>query len=330
MTTSNPARNRGTMTGRLQPGASLRGERLVRQDLAGVDLSHADLTDADLSGCNLAGARLVGANLRGASLFEANLEGAELLGAQLQDANLELCRAARAGLGGVDATGASFFAADLKEACLSDARLGSADLRTADLRGARLQRVELAGAALDRADLRDVDLERADVADATLTDADLRRARVRGISGFETADWIGADVFEIDFTGAYLVRRHIQDENYLHEFRTRDRLSAVLHRIWWLTSDCGRSVSRWALWTGLFALGYALLYAGMDIDWGGAPTALSPLYFSVVTLTTLGYGDVLPRSAVAQAAVMSQVVIGYVLLGGLISIMSNKMARRAD
>ena len=54
------------------------------------------------------------------------------------------------------------------------------------------------------------------------------------------------------------------------------------------------------------------------------------LYFSLVTLTTLGYGDILPVSVAAQMLVVLEVSIGYVMLGGFISILSNKLARRAD
>jgi len=54
------------------------------------------------------------------------------------------------------------------------------------------------------------------------------------------------------------------------------------------------------------------------------------LYYSIVTLTTLGYGDVVPASAPAQVLATIQAVLGYVGLGGFLSILANKMARRAD
>lgn len=57
---------------------------------------------------------------------------------------------------------------------------------------------------------------------------------------------------------------------------------------------------------------------------------LTPYYFSWVTLTTLGYGDVLPASTAAQVVVMLEVFAGYMSLGGLLSIFSNKMARRGS
>ena len=72
------------------------------------------------------------------------------------------------------------------------------------------------------------------------------------------------------------------------------------------------------------------LYELVALDYGDYPTFLSSFYYSVVTLTTLGYGDVLPASPAAQIVAMVEVALGYVMLGGLLSIFSNKMARRAD
>jgi hypothetical protein len=120
------------------------------------------------------------------------------------------------------------------------------------------------------------------------------------------------------------------DENYIAELRSRDRWGEALYQVWWATSDCGRSFVRWGLWTVLMAVVFGLLYGWLNVDFGANPNWFSPLYFSVVTFTTLGYGDVLPVSGAAHAVVMVQVVCGYVMLGGLMSIFSNKMARRAD
>ncbi|MEM9693958.1 MAG: ion channel [Myxococcota bacterium] len=50
----------------------------------------------------------------------------------------------------------------------------------------------------------------------------------------------------------------------------------------------------------------------------------------MVTMTTLGFGDAIPASTGAQALVIIQVITGYVMLGGLLSLLSNKMARRAE
>ena len=75
---------------------------------------------------------------------------------------------------------------------------------------------------------------------------------------------------------------------------------------------------------------FALIYTYVAIDYGEHQTWFSGIYYSVVTITTLGYGDVLPASFVGQVVAIAEVISGYVMLGGLISIFSNKVARRAE
>ncbi len=45
--------------------------------------------------------------------------------------------------------------------------------------------------------------------------------------------------------------------------------------------------------------------------------------------TTLGFGDVKPQTEVAAIIVMAEVITRYIMLGGLISILANKLARRS-
>lgn len=307
------------------PRADLRGRDLRGASLRGADLVGADLTDADLREADLCGATLVGACLHG-----ADLRGARLLHADLTDADLSTVNATDVALGGATLDGAAMFGADLSNASLSQATLRNADLRTTRFGGARFVGADLTGADLSRADLSCADMTDATLGGASLHDADLRETTVRGIHGAEAADWVGASFSSADFTGAYLARREAIDQNYLHEFRNRGRLHELLYRLWWVTSDCGRSFLRWGAWTGVFALVFSGIYPFVEIDYGGHETAISSVYFSVVTLTTLGYGDVLPASQTAQLVVMLEVVLGYVMLGGLLSIFATKMGRRGE
>ena len=313
-----------------KPTTDLRAIPLAGKDLSGLDLTGLDLTEADLSGANLKNARLSRAVLRYAVLMGATLEGAELLGADLSGANLNDCRAVRAGFGRIEARGASFFNAQLDGSTFIDAVLSGADFRAARLRGARLRKADLREADFSRADLREADLGLSTVAGASFERADLRGARLRALQGYRRASWIGVDLRDVDFTGAYSLRRHVMDENYLFEFRTRSRWSAFLYWLWWLTSDCGRSLWRWAAWNFLVMGFFALAYARAGVQAAHPHTALTPLYYSVVTFTTLGYGDVVPVTATAQVLAMVEVVLGYLGLGGLLAILANKMARRAE
>ncbi len=308
---------------------SLSGIRLVGADLSRLDLTGADLSHAQLLRCDLSESRLVGANLSDALLHDVDLTGAELLGADLTGADLTNSTLDRAGLGQVTAPGTMFFGVTAKAATFTGADLRDSDFRVANLHSSRMLTATLTNADFSSANLTSVDLTGTELAAATFRQADLRESRLKDVSGYCSADWIGADIQHVDFTGAWLLRRHIQDENYLHEFRTQSAGHERLYQLWKLTSDCGRSLWRWSLWTAMIALVYAAAYTQVAIDWGEEPTMFSPVYYSVVTFTTLGYGDVLPGSTAAQLLAMSEVVLGYFSLGGMMSILSDKMARRA-
>ncbi len=312
------------------PVTDLRGINLIGEDLRGLNLAGCGLMGADLSDADLTGANLSRADLRHASLYRAKLEGCEFLGASLRGANLSECRAERASFGHADLTGANLFHACLRKATFGSACLVDADLRAADLEGARIREADLTGAHLTRARLKGADLGKSRVAGADFQNADLREARLRGLGGFKKASWIGTNIQHVDFTGAYLLRRHILDENYLFEFRTQSRYTRFLYFLWWITSNCGRNLTPWFLWNAALGIAFGLVYSVVDVDFGPYRTALSPFYYSFVTLTTLGYGDVVPVSGAAQVAATVEVLLGYLGLGGLLSILANKMARRAD
>ncbi len=298
--------------------------------MSGQDLSRADLSGQDLSEADLSGARLFKANLRGAILTEANLRGADLTGADLSEAVLDMVDARQAGFGMADLRGARLFSARLDRATFTKADLRGADLRCAKLRGARIREADLRGCDLTEAVMRGCDLSLTRVEGADFDNADLRQARLRMVKGYEKASWIGTDIRDINFAGAYLLRRFIVDQNYIEEFRSRGRFARILYYLWLVTSDCGRSMFRWCFWIFIQTFFFAWLYTLVGVDFGRYPTVLSPLYYSVVTLTTLGYGDVVPKTIMGQLVAMAEVITGYLMLGGLLSILSNRLARRAD
>lgn len=308
----------------------LRGKVLANRDLSGLDLSGADLSGADLSGANLSNATLVGADLSRAKLHGAQLDGAEFLDARMVDVNLSQAKGegvgfARADLTGAFAAGARLINGSWSEACLERANFGGATLKSGRFRGANLSAAQFV-----RADLRGTDLSMARLGQTNFNLADLRGCGMSHVTEYKSSNWIGANVLDVDFHGAYLVRRHLMDENYLYEFRKQGTFNRVLYWIWWATSDCGRSLARWTAWVVVVIIVYGLAYSFADVDFGRHETSLSPLYFSIVTITTLGYGDVIPASTTAQVLAVSEAIFGYIGLGGLLSIFSQKMARRAE
>lgn len=265
-------------------------------------------------------ARLLEGDLRGRDLTGRDLHGVDLNGRDLT---------------GVDFSGSDLSGADLGKARLDDARFVEARLEGANLRGATgervvLTRARLRGADLARSRLPLVQLFGAYVHHANFDRAVLRGGAMAGMRGYDSATWKNVDIREVDTHGTHLARRVIDDQNYIHEFRSRSRRNELIYWIWWATSDCGRSVGRWALLTLLLVVTFSFAFTCVSIDYGAHETWFSPFYYSVVTMTSLGYGDVVPRTPWGQAVAMLEVTVGYVMLGGLMSIFSTKMARRAD
>ena len=143
--------------------------------------------------------------------------------------------------------------------------------------------------------------------------------------------------------------RKIKDDMYLLSFLKKH---PKLHFLWWLFADCGRSFFRWALWSLGFALLFGIIFSPSPEwfpDWwinlcekigpnfeqtskafsGKSPDFFSLLYFSIVTFTTLGFGDIVSANMTARILVTLEVILGYIMLGGLISILANKLARRS-
>ncbi len=300
------------------------------EDLRGANFNGADLRNLDFSGRDLRGIQLFGADLRGANFQEANLEEAELSTANLEGALLDGAHCKRAGFGRANLSNTSLFRADLEHVTLTQANLSQANLSCANLSHSRMREANLTEADLTESNLCYAELSLSDIHKANFSNADLRHSRLRMIRRFKSANWIGVDIRDVNFSGAYLMRREIIDQNFIKEFRSYNGLSKVLYYPWLWTCDCGRSMLRWCCCIGALLLFFTYLYSFVGIDYGSYPTSLSPLYFSVVTLTTLGFGDVTPSSLGGQIVVMLEVSTGYIMLGGLLSIFSNKLARRGE
>lgn len=76
-----------------------------------------------------------------------------------------------------------------------------------------------------------------------------------------------------------------------------------------------------------FALAYYALAANVDGQLVGIATRIDALYFSTVTMTTVGYGDVHATGQVVRALVTAQLVFDVAFLGVLASLLSRRLAR---
>ena len=98
-------------------------------------------------------------------------------------------------------------------------------------------------------------------------------------------------------------------------------------------------MSLWILLSFVIALLFGVAYANY-FSWGWLPnlggqieaiesTAFTPYHFSFVTFTTLGFRDITPKGSLVGEYVTVEVMLGYLMLDGLISIFSSKIAQRS-
>ena len=72
----------------------------------------------------------------------------------------------------------------------------------------------------------------------------------------------------------------------------------------------------------VFASGYINMSARNPHSFSEHLNRTSALYFTVVTLATIGYGDITPRTDLARTVVMIQVVVNIVILGSAVRVIS--------
>ena len=134
------------------------------------------------------------------------------------------------------------------------------------------------------------------------------------------------------------LKRYIDDEQWIASWKKRGKMQRFLFVIWEVMCHCGRSIGLWAFWSISFAGVFGLIYWRSFSNCFGFTNerllgktlhVYDYFYYSVVTFTTLGFGDIVPTQPWAKFMVALEVVIGYVMLGGLISIFANKLARRS-
>lgn len=308
------------------PGLLTHGEYaeadFSERDLAGLDLSHGDFYKASLQSANLKKTALNGAEMSHARMQNAALYKASFVNAVLLEADLE---------------GADLSSADCRGADFRGVNLSGANLSGADLRNANFSHANLTGADMSRTDVTGTKFHFAKFTDVNVTH--IRYGTFRDMIGL----YYGIQGIEQTFGNALFVR-DAKDQDYIDSLyqAIQDKprglvrsADLILFRAWSLI-DHGRSLAKVSYYAFLIAMIYGLIYLmDMIYDWkimdysNSAKTWFTPFYYSVVTYTTLGYGDVTANSLFGEILVISEVIVGYFTLGLLLAILANTIARRS-
>ncbi len=90
-----------------------------------------------------------------------------------------------------------------------------------------------------------------------------------------------------------------------------------------------RSAAVLASFSAIINILFSFLYMALSSHFKGlSGNFLESLYFSIVTFTTLGYGDVTPCDDLGRILVILEVVIGYITLGSFLFILGQKVSQR--
>lgn len=129
----------------------------------------------------------------------------------------------------------------------------------------------------------------------------------------------------------YIQENTLRGQNY---YRNRSYWKFILYWMWGRSCSYGTSISKWFSMSAVFILMFGIIFwcatlfnipvvdsTNIPMNW------FSHLYFSVITFTTLGYGDIAPVNMCGQILCTIEVVVGYLMLGGLLSVFSKKIIK---
>ena len=291
--------------------------------------------------------------LEGAKLKEATLDGANLLDANLDGARLSSATFDRTtNLRNASLHGANLCGATLDRANLDEATLDQAELSFATLNGAKLAKARLRGTEMSYTELRKVRLAGADLRGATVRQAEVDgKTHIEDIVSIYPPDIPVKVDTQTDFRGVGLEAATVQPDRlgqlqyccrrleWEDWYRNTNWLLEWSTWLFWQVSDYGRSTKRILGWLAILSVVFAAAYGvGEVLSDGGLVSGLTTtvegnmevlwyvvpfraFYFSVVTMTTLGVGDLVAHheSIPGHFLLAFQTFLGYILLGALIT-----------
>lgn len=129
---------------------------------------------------------------------------------------------------------------------------------------------------------------------------------------------------------AYIKKMHYREKSYWFDGNYTDWFA---YKFLEMTSMYGDSFIRWGITAALFSLVMAFLYYLIDIEVGEQfktiPSATAHwfdyIYFSIVTLTTLGIGDFVPKLFIGKFLISIESVFGFLMLGMFLYLIQKKL-----
>ncbi|WP_206483269.1 pentapeptide repeat-containing protein [Thalassotalea sp. G2M2-11] len=319
--------------------ADLRGALFKNALFYKCDMSEVNFSACDLSEAKFAEVKLTKAKFGGFFEPPAKLNGVTFIRCDLTHNFLQQHDLSYSELSGTDFSDSNMISTVFKESTAVGAKFKSVSLSGADFSGCSLSNAEFVGSDLTAANFSLARLKLATFVNSNLAGAIGKQQgyfkRLKeAFNSKRESNYVGCRI-----DGSYgneRFKKAINEEAYVEEFS-----SAHPHwyKLWLISSDCGRSMRLWSVWSLVIALIFAIAYFNIGVDGFTFNDQITKLikagdffpffYYSVVTFTTLGFGDITPINSLAMGVVILEVIIGFVMLGLLISILANKVASRS-
>lgn len=234
--------------------------------------------------------------------------------------------------------GDTIFSFDFSNCDLSYAKINNSNLMTTIFKNADLLYGEFMNstfmycnfenANLTLAKFNNSNLERANLKGTRISSVKFNNANLGYVKYNNKTDFENIDTESFNGSSNPLFIDFLNKKRFLKHFKSKSKSNKVVYYIWYIISDCGQSFSRWLLVSAVISFIYGLLFNFFDssflISSGRGLTPFSYFYFSIVTFTTLGYGDITPKDILGEILISTEVILGYIMLGGLLSIFSEK------
>jgi len=274
----------------------------------GLENYYPDLTDVEKTTLK----REIAIDFRGADFTDFYFDGVDCGFAHFDGA---ICL--RTYFRGADLYKANFVRADCRRVHFDGALCFIADFEGAECRSSYFNGADLRGALFKYANLNFASIE-----NTILTSVK-----------HEKGNYLYLDTRNVDWSKNPRMKRFIEHQQMVEGVIGKNWFSryVIPGGAWWLFADYGRSLLRWTAWLFgfilLFGMGFAELwdqfvYKSFPPEWSTFP------YFSIVTISTLGFGDITPLTGNARLLVSAEVIVGYIMLGGLVTFLANWLGRR--
>lgn len=324
--------------------ANFQNVKLAGSNLSECILTRANFKNSNLHGANLEGAELsyvdfrnvffMSANLSHASISEANLENAKLFGAILVETTCDFSNLKNT---------------DFRKSKIIKSFLDEDNLQQADFRGAVLRKTDLTSSDLKESKfdqytklykvrLYNCNLERSTLKNAVKNlDKIIVQEKEKKYKEAKEIYILLKNYFRqegmFNISGKYYYREKLMETKY--NWKEKKYLQWIGNIFLKLTTGYGeRPLNILISWV-IIIFGFTFIYYIFSGIFNGIayniisykPNFLEALYFSIVTFTTLGFGDLAPKPGFFQLFASFEALIGAIFMALFIFVFVRKMIR---